>query len=106
MQCPRRARRTHIGPPALATSPGHRTHSLSPSPGLVYRGQVLLGVVSHVHLGYTRCLCRGLRGTGSGHSFTLWTGLCRYRGSNAQGREGRGERCCDKDRMQTVLTAE
>lgn len=32
----------------------------STSPGLLYRGHVLLGVVSHVHLGYTRCLCRGL----------------------------------------------
>ena len=31
-----------------------------PSPGLVYRGHVLFGVVSHVHLGYMRCLCRGL----------------------------------------------
>lgn len=39
-----------------AGAPGSPT----PSPGLVYRGQVLFGVVSHVHLGYMRCLCRGL----------------------------------------------
>ena len=38
------------------TEPGSPT----PSPGLVYRGHVLFGVVSHVHLGYMRCLCRGL----------------------------------------------
>lgn len=39
--------------------PGPRG-SARPSPGLLYRGQVLLGVVSHVHLGYTRCRCLGL----------------------------------------------
>lgn len=40
-------------------------------PGLLYRGQVLLGVVSHVHLGYTRCLCRGLGKTE--HSTVLFS---------------------------------
>lgn len=49
-------------PAAPSISKAQPSQLCSPSPGLVYRGQVLLGVVSHVHLGYTRCLCRGLEG--------------------------------------------
>lgn len=58
---------------------------LHPSPGLVYRGQVLLAVVSHVHLGYTRCLCRGLGRTGQGTASPLQPNLCRGYGSKATG---------------------
>lgn len=57
--------------------PRHHPAPPQPSPGLVYRGQVLFGVVSHVHLGYTRCLCRGLRRTGQDTASPTLPNLCR-----------------------------
>lgn len=77
--------------PQQCTAPAP-THPIPPppTPGLVYWGQVLLGVISHIHLGYTRCLCRGLGRIGQSTVLPSWSNLCRGCGNKAvgQGRVG------------------